>query len=91
MINANLSRRWRRGHRYASALAGEFNQLILGPLLIFGIGPFPKLGVVGAAIATNIGRGTGALVALSRLARPGGRFSIYRHHLRLEPAIMESC
>jgi len=56
--------------------------------LIFGIGPFPKLGIVGAAIATNIGRGTGALYALSRLFRSGGRFDIRREHLKLEPTIM---
>ncbi len=62
--------------------------IILGPCLIFGLGPFPKLGIVGAAIATNIGRGTGALYALSRLVRSGGRFDITRHHLHLEPAIM---
>jgi putative MATE family efflux protein len=62
--------------------------IILGPCLIFGIGPFPKLGIVGAAIATNIGRGTGALFALSRLFRSGGRFEIKRHHLKVEPAIM---
>jgi putative MATE family efflux protein len=62
--------------------------IILGPCLIFGIGPFPKLGIVGAAIATNIGRGTGALFALTKLFRPGGRFEIHRKHLRLEPSIM---
>ena len=62
--------------------------IILGPCLIFGLGPFPKLGIVGAAIATNIGRGTGALYALSRLVRAGGRFNIERRHLRLEPAVM---
>ena len=62
--------------------------IVLGPCLIFGIGPFPKLGIVGAAIATNIGRGTGAVYALVRLFRPGGRFDIQRQHLRLEPAIM---
>ncbi|HEV8370415.1 MAG TPA: MATE family efflux transporter [Pyrinomonadaceae bacterium] len=62
--------------------------IILGPCLIFGIGPFPKLGIIGAAIATNIGRGTGALFALSRLFTSGGRFDIKRHHLKLEPAIM---
>jgi len=62
--------------------------IILGPCLIFGVGPFPKLGIVGAAIATNIGRGTGAVFALSRLFRPGGRFEITRKHLKLEPTIM---
>lgn len=62
--------------------------IVLGPCLIFGLGPFPKMGIVGAAIATNIGRGTGALYALSRLVRSGGRFDVQRKHLRLEPAIM---
>src|ERR1051325_5139541 len=62
--------------------------ILLGPCLIFGLGPFPKLGIVGAAIATNIGRGTGALFALSRLVRPGGRFDVERHHLRIEPSII---
>lgn len=62
--------------------------IVLGPCLIFGIGPFPKLGIVGAAIATNIGRGTGALYALSRLVRPGGRFDVRREHLRIDPSIM---
>jgi len=69
-------------------LANTIN-IILGPCLIFGVGPFPKLGIVGAAIATNIGRGTGALYALSKLFRTGGRFDIRREHLRLEPSIME--
>src|SRR6476469_365236 len=62
--------------------------ILLGPCLIFGLGPFPKLGIVGAAIATNIGRGSGAIFALSRLFRPGGRFDINRHHLKIEPSIM---
>src|ERR1043166_8713681 len=68
-------------------LANSIN-ILLGPCLIFGVGPFPKLGIVGAAIATNIGRGTGALYVLSRLVRRGGRFSVQRRHLRIEPAIM---
>jgi putative MATE family efflux protein len=69
------------------ALANAIN-ILLGPCLIFGLGPFPKMGIVGAAVATNIGRGTGALYALARLLRSGGRFEIKRHHFRLEPAIM---
>jgi len=68
-------------------LANAIN-ILLGPCLIFGLGPFPKLGIVGAAVATSIGRGTGALYACSRLIRSGGRFDIRRRHLRLEPAIM---
>lgn len=62
--------------------------ILLGPCFIFGLGPFPKLGIAGAAVATNIGRGTGALYAFVRLVRKGGRFEIKREHFRLEPAIM---
>lgn len=62
--------------------------IVLGPCFIFGLGPFPKLGIAGAAVATNIGRGTGAVYAFSRLVHKGGRFEIKRHHFRLEPAIM---
>lgn len=68
-------------------LANGIN-IILGPLLIFGLGPFPELGIAGAAVATNIGRGTGAVYAISRLARPGSRVSIGRRHLSLDPALM---
>src|SRR5882762_1544809 len=68
-------------------LANAIN-IVLGPCFIFGLGPFPRLGIAGAAVATNIGRGTGAIYAFSRLVRKGGRFEIKRHHFRLEPAIM---
>jgi putative MATE family efflux protein len=62
--------------------------IVLDPALIFGLGPFPELGLTGAAVATNIGRGTGVLLAVYWLSRPGGRIGIARRHLRLEPAIM---
>ena len=62
--------------------------ILLGPCLIFGLGPFPELGVTGAAVATTIGRGTGALYAFYRLWRPGGRIRLTRQHLRLEPSVM---
>ncbi len=64
--------------------------IILCPCFIFGLGPFPELGVAGAAVATTIGRATGALFAFSRLIRSGGRIRLTRRHLRFEPAIMAS-
>ena len=68
-------------------LANAIN-ILLGPCLIFGLGPFPELGVTGAAVATTIGRGTGVLYAFSRLLRPGGRVRLTRRNLRLQPSVM---
>ena len=62
--------------------------LILDPCLIFGWGPFPHLGVTGAAVATTTGRTLGALYALSRLIRPGHRITLRARHLRLVPETM---
>ena len=66
----------------------NFINILLGPCLIFGLGPFPELGVTGAAIATTIGRSTGALYAFSRLLRIGSRVHIRRKHLLPDPALM---
>ena len=64
--------------------------ICLDPCFIFGLGPFPRLGVTGAAVATTTGRGIGVLVQLLVLWRGGGRIAIRRTHLRLEPRVMIS-
>ena len=68
-------------------LANGIN-IILGPSLVFGWGPFPKMGIVGAAIATTTGRGIGAVFALSRLLRPASRVYVKRHHFHFDPSLI---
>jgi putative MATE family efflux protein len=68
-------------------LANAIN-IVLGPLLIFGVGPLPQMGVTGAAVATTIGRGVGVCYAASRLVRADGRLAVARRHLRLDLGLM---
>jgi len=62
-------------------LANALN-IVLGPCFIFGLGPFPELGVTGAAIATNIGRGSGVLYQLWHLHGNHSRLNVKPHHFR---------
>jgi len=64
--------------------------IVLCPLLMFGVGPFPQLGVFGAAVGTTIGRGTGVLYQLYRLWRRDGRVVIHKAQVRLKPAVMRT-
>jgi putative MATE family efflux protein len=63
--------------------------IILDPCLIFGLGPFPELGIKGAAIATTIGRGTGVIIQFYYLSKKSGRIQILKHHLKLKLDIMK--
>ena len=62
--------------------------LILDPCLIFGLGPFPRMGVTGAALATFTGRGIGVLYQFYRLARGTERLCILACHLRLNLTVL---
>jgi putative MATE family efflux protein len=62
--------------------------IILNPLLIFGLGPFPKLGVAGSGIGTTIGRGCGVLLQLWFLSSGKSRVVVPWHQIRLIPTLM---
>jgi putative MATE family efflux protein len=62
--------------------------LILDPCLIFGLGPFPKLGVAGAALATFTGRGIGVLYQFYRLGKGTERLCILACHVRLHASVL---
>jgi putative MATE family efflux protein len=62
--------------------------ILLGPLLIFGVGPFPELGVLGAGVGTTIGRGCGVLYQLYYLTRPTSRLRIRRAHMGVDVPVM---
>jgi putative MATE family efflux protein len=62
--------------------------LILDPCLIFGLGPFPHMGVTGAALATFTGRSIGVLYQFYRLLKGTERIHVLARHLRLNVGVM---
>lgn len=62
--------------------------MILDPILIFGWGPIPAYGVEGAAIATNIGRGTGVLYQVFFLLGSRGIIQIHKENLVIDYSVI---
>ena len=69
---------------------GNLLNIALGPCFIFGLGPFPELGVMGAAVATNIGRGSAVLYQFSVLTSGRGRVRLLPRHLRVDLATLQT-
>jgi putative MATE family efflux protein len=64
--------------------------IVLDPCLINGWGPFPRLGVFGAAVATTTGRSIGVLIQLWALQSGANRITIRRPQMRFNLAVMWS-
>ncbi|MDX1482675.1 MAG: MATE family efflux transporter [Woeseiaceae bacterium] len=62
--------------------------IVLDPCLIFGLGPFPELGVTGAAVATTIGRSIGVAYLGFFLFTDRGRLRLRWRHLRIAPPLI---
>lgn len=69
-------------------ILGNGLNCFLDPALIFGWGPFPELGLVGAAWATSIGRGIGFAYAVWLLFKGTGHLRLKREHLTVLPETM---
>jgi putative MATE family efflux protein len=62
--------------------------IVLDPVLIFGLGPVPAMGIEGAAVATNAGRGAGVLMQVWILVRGSEHLRILRASLRWDGATL---
>jgi putative MATE family efflux protein len=62
--------------------------IVLDPCFIFGLGPFPRLGVTGAAVATTTGRGIAVAIQMWLLFKGGDRIPVRARHLRVDPRVM---
>ncbi len=71
-------------------LANLCNIILCPVLIIYGLGPIPAMGLLGAAVATSIGRGIGVAYQLYHLVNGKGVITIRKAHLMPDPKIIRS-
>jgi len=62
--------------------------IILDPCLIFGLGPFPEMGVTGAAVATTVARAIGILYQVRKLGSPASRIHVQASDLKVDRRVL---
>ncbi|QOY86031.1 MATE family efflux transporter [Paludibaculum fermentans] len=68
--------------------AANLLNMVLDPCLIYGLGPFPELGITGASVATSISRSFGVVLQLIVLFRGRGRVAVTWAQVRVDFAIL---
>ena len=71
-----------------ASLTGAVANTVLDPLFIFGIGPFPEMGIEGAAVATVLGQAFSFIINLTSLKRHNDIFNIRLRGFRFEKQIL---
>jgi putative MATE family efflux protein len=64
--------------------------MALAPCFIFGLGPIPEMGVTGAAVGTNLGRGIGVIYQFFMLTHGAGRVTVHKQHVRRDADVLSS-
>ena len=62
--------------------------IILDPIFIFGLGPFPEMGVTGAAVATITGRSIGVIFQVVLLVKGASVIKLAARHIKVVGAII---
>ncbi len=71
-------------------IIGNVLNIILDPLFIFGIGPFPELGVTGAAVATTTGRSVAVIYQVYHLTKGSSMIKIHLENMKAQAALIWS-
>lgn len=71
-----------------SLMAGCISNILLDPVLIFGIGPFPAMGIRGAALATGIGQVVSLVIYLAVYFAGILPLRIHRNHLARQKGLI---